>query len=97
MKLNLFRFILGIIAVTVAAVAVQQGEIPPYAGDGNPMHDGQPAWCQNTDSESHKHNCECQSMADKTCDKSMQESSKCKVYCRKTACKCKTTCDHPTE
>jgi hypothetical protein len=92
------RLTIATLALFTAAVALQQGDIPPT---NDPSHPGQPAWCQNTDSPEHKHNCECVDMnADPDqsghCDKSQQESAKCKVYCRKTACKCKTKCDRQT-
>jgi hypothetical protein len=91
------RLVLAAILLAFIAFALQAPQpIPPYAGDGNPLHDGQPAWCQNNDTAEYAHNCECMSMTDETCEKGMQESGKCKVYCRKKACKCKTKCDRQT-
>ena len=89
------KFIIPILFVfSVGLIGLQQSPIPPT---NDQTHKGQPSWCQNTDSPEHFHNCDCQDMADEKCDKSAQESSKCKVYCRKDACKFKTKCDHATQ
>lgn len=84
-----------LLAVVFLAFA-QQGQIPPYEGDGDPRHDGQPKFCQNVDSPQYVHNCECIDMADKSCDKSAQDTSKCRVWCRKKSCNCRSVCDHAT-
>jgi len=65
--------------------------IPPYEGDGNPQHDGQPRWCQATDGFGYKKNC---GICDTKCgpDGTGGESPKCKVYCRKGACRCHPEC-----
>ena len=89
------RIALSLVGCMAVGLALQQpGTIPPT---DDASHPGQPAWCQNYDdgpdsTSPKKHNCECIGMNDTTCDKSQQESNKCKVYCRKTACKCKTAC-----
>jgi len=80
-----------------AAFALQgPAPIPPYEGDGNPSHDGQPQWCQNVDSPANKGNCDCMDMADDQCDKAGRNTSKCKVWCRPSSCKCRTKCDRQT-
>ena len=84
-----------LLAVVFLAFA-QQGQIPPYEGDGNPQHNGQPKFCQNVDSPQYVHNCECQDMADKSCDKSGKDTSKCATWCRKPACRCRVACDRDT-
>ncbi len=98
MKLKL----LVLLALVTAALALQQTPIPPYPGDDNPSHDGQPMFCQNDDTKQHAHNCECLAMHhdDPECVMPTDEnqsygsdSSKCKTFCRKTACRCKTHCD----
>ncbi len=84
----------------------QPKPIPPFGGDGNPQHDGQPEHCQNHDHNGWLHNCDCRAGEEKHCPKdgSMEpesddgdeptgrESSKCKVYCRKDKCGCITPC-----
>ncbi len=77
--------------VALCLTAWQREPIPQYPGDDNPQHDGQPAHCQNMDSAKHAANCSCKSMNPdgESCD---QESSKCKVYCRKEACRCISPC-----
>ena len=95
------RTLTGAVALVITmglAVAFQSPRpVPPFEGDGNPDHDGQPVHCQNFDSTAYLHNCECMAMADdpKCEEKSANTSSenpKCKVYCRKTACRCKKKC-----
>ncbi|HXK07837.1 MAG TPA: hypothetical protein VMS37_35920 [Verrucomicrobiae bacterium] len=91
------RFVLAFSLMIITAVALQQAQpIPPFEGDGNSAHDGQPAWCQNADSGGYTHNCDCQpKMGDPECDTQGGggESSKCSVYCRKNACRCKRHCN----
>ncbi len=99
MKTRAFRITLAAIFIlTVAAIGFQLAPIPPYEGDGNDQHDGQPKWCQNVDSKTHAHNCDCKPMAgDPECkdgEGGGGESPKCKVYCRKTACRCLPGCGH---
>ncbi len=101
--------ILAIFILAVAALALQlpdPPEIPIFPGDGNPQHDGQPVFCQNHDGGGWKHNCECHSMnptheqckrdengADPDGQYHGPDTSKCKVYCRKTECRCVNHCE----
>ncbi len=63
--------------------------IPPYAGDGNPQHDGQPEWCQR-ESNHYKANCE---KCERTCDEGEEsEDSRCETNCRKGTCQCHPPC-----
>ena len=83
--------------ICVAAMLFAQTpgrEIPPYEGDDNPQHDGQPKWCQREDAGGFKKNCDCGMKCDR--DGNVAESSRCKTYCRKTACGCHGACV-PTE
>jgi len=89
------RYLLSLLVV-VAALALQSTPIPPYPGDGNSQHDGQPMWCQNSETGGFKANCSCVDKADVACDKTHKDSSKCKVWCRKSSCHCLTMCDHQT-
>lgn len=84
-------------------LAFQSGEIPPYPGDGNPQHDGQPMHCQNYHDSMFKANCDCQPHGDnkKECkDKEDEDGilgseympSKCKTWCRRPACHCSNGC-----
>lgn len=89
------RLTLGMMILVVVAFALQgPAPIPPFEGDDNPAHDGQPQFCINTDTREHLHNCSCRGMqAQNNCEEEGGgESSRCKVYCRKSACKCKTDC-----
>jgi hypothetical protein len=90
------RVVLAFSLTVFAALALQQAQpIPPFGGDGDSQHDGQPAWCQNSDSGGYTHNCDCQpKMGDQECktEGGGGESSKCSVYCRKNACRCKRHC-----
>jgi len=84
-----------LIALAAVALALQSpAPIPPFEGDGNPDHDRQPKWCQSHDDTNHVHNCDCRASH---CDPGEEapnagESPRCKVYCRKTACRCKNPC-----
>jgi len=95
---TLRRFVLACGLTIFTALALQQAQpIPPYEGDGDSQHNGQPAWCQNSDTGGYTHNCECQpTMGDPECKTEGGggggESSKCSVYCRKDACRCKRHC-----
>jgi hypothetical protein len=77
----------------VAALLWAQGEgreIPPFEGDGNSQHDGQPKWCQDGDRNGYKHNCACGMKCDE--DGNVVESSKCRAYCRPKSCFCSGMC-----
>jgi hypothetical protein len=89
------RLFLALLALLACGFALQQhAPIPPFEGDGNSQHDGQPAFCINTDTREHLHNCSCKGMlAEHNCEENGGgESSRCAVYCRKNACQCKTDC-----
>ncbi len=102
----MIKKLLSLAAVAVAAIALQAPApkpIPPFEGDGNSQHDGQPAFCVNSDHTGWKHNCTCKGMIepgqdrDKMCEGMLPgegggESAKCSVYCRKTACRCVDPC-----
>ncbi len=88
------------------ALSLAQIPIPEYPGDPDSgAHKGQPLWCQNYDTKLGAHNCECHYMnpTDKQCERHPNEpeldeptgpdTSKCKVYCRKTECRCKNHCE----
>lgn len=94
--------ILVLLALYVSAWAFQQTPIPPYPGDDNPSHSGQPLWCQNEGTTQHAANCACLAMHrdDPECimptdenQSSGPDGSKCKVWCRRHACRCRTHCD----
>lgn len=98
----MLKQILAVLCLYTAARALQQTPIPTYPGDDNPAHDGQPMFCQNDDTKAHAHNCECLAMRhdDPECVLPTEENqsrgsdgSKCKTYCRKTACRCRSHCD----
>src|ERR1700680_419831 len=64
-------------------------EIPTYPGDeGSGQHAGQPKWCQAKSDGTYKANC---GMCERTCTNGV-EDSKCKTYCRPTACRCHPEC-----
>lgn len=79
-----------------AALLFAQGEnpreIPPFEGDGNSQHEGQPQFCQAEDRGGFKKNC---GICDTMCgpDKRGQEDPKCKVFCRAGACRCHLNCN----
>ncbi len=83
--------LLSLMIFALCLTAWQQEPIPLYPGDEDRSHDGQPMHCQNMDTAKHAANCQCKSMNPdgESCD---TESSKCKVYCRKTACRCISPC-----
>lgn len=66
-------------------------EIPPFGGDGNPQHDGQPKFCQARDAGGFKKNC---GICDTMCGdgKTGGEDRRCAVYCRKNMCFCHPEC-----
>ncbi len=91
------KWIPAALLLLVGALLAWQGPapIPPFEGDGNPMHDAQPKWCQNTDTKTHARNCDCKPhMGDKECQEADRgaENSRCSVWCRKSACKCERDC-----
>jgi len=99
------RLAIGLLALLATAVAFQGG--PPIPPTDDPTHPGQPSWCQNTDGGGFVHNCSCKpsSMADPSCQRpegdqanpdegGRTEASKCSVYCRPKACRCKRSCEH---
>lgn len=94
------RIIPTALLLLVGALLAWQGPqpIPPFEGDGNSQHDGQPKWCSNVDTKTHSANCSCKPMmGDPECKNGEGgggESQKCKVYCRKTACRCLPGCGH---
>lgn len=76
-----------LLAVLVFAQTGQR-EIPAFPGDDNPAHDGQPLWCQATDTENHKKNC---GKCDHKCGE--DNDQRCKTWCRsRTACRCNPQC-----
>jgi hypothetical protein len=98
MRVAFHKHLMFCLIVTVAvALGFQTGpkQIPPFEGDGNTQHDGQPKFCVNTGKE-FLHNCDCQpKMGDPEChdpDKG-GENPKCSVYCRRNACRCQRGCE----
>lgn len=91
------RFIQGTLITFVLLFTlvsqVGQQEIPPA---NDPTHPGQPSWCQNFADKVFKSNCSCKpefgSEACKSGEKGGGENPKCKVYCRKSSCKCDSMC-----
>jgi len=83
-----------LLLLAVATAFQEPQPIPPYEGDDNPQHDGQPAFCINRSTREHIHNCACKGMlADHNCEQQGGgENSKCAVYCRKNACRCESDC-----
>lgn len=58
--------------------------------DHDDPHEGQPATCSNAKAETHK--CECQRATKCAKDQSKEEDSKCRTFCRPTACACRNHC-----
>jgi hypothetical protein len=89
-EVSRMKLVVSLLLVTLAFAL--QLPIPPFEGDGNPQHDGQPKWCQSHD-DSHVHNCDCRKME---CDPNGMpgggEHANCKVYCRPKACRCVKPC-----
>jgi hypothetical protein len=88
------RFLLAFTLLLVGAFALQEPvPIPPFEGDGNSQHDGQPQWCQSKDEDGFKANCSCMpAMSDPECKtKDGGDTYKCGTYCRH-ACKCRREC-----
>lgn len=83
-----------VFALALSLVALQKEPIPPYGGDDNPQHDGQPMFCVNHSNGKHAQNCSCRSMSadGEGCNPDGKESSACKVFCRKSACRCANPC-----
>ena len=92
MSIRAVAVLVGVLFVSVvlALWLFAQAPIPRYPGDDNPSHDGQPMWCQNHDTERHAKNCECKSMNPD--GEGCNDSGTCKVYCRKSACRCISPC-----
>lgn len=81
------RLALALFAVCVLLSQDGGKPIPPYAGDDNPQHDGQPKWCQNKAANGYRANCGCK----RSCDRN-DRGSDCVTYCRTPACKCDHGC-----
>ncbi len=90
----------------LAITLMSQATIPRFKGDGNPQHDGQPAWCQNYDARGYMHNCKCKGMITKEGKEREQckdmlpgekkgggESPTCSDFCRKESCRCMDPCE----
>ncbi len=59
---------LALLAVVTLAMALQAPQpIPPYPGDGNSQHDGQPNHCQSH-TDRYQANCDCKA---KSCEHTM--------------------------
>lgn len=91
------RLIPAMLLFLVGALLAWQGPkpIPPFEGDGNSQHDGQPAFCVNHDTKEWVHNCDCKPhVGDKECQDADRgaENSKCSVWCRRSACRCERDC-----
>jgi len=88
-----FLRVLAMLALAGLILAQGQGgrDIPPFGGDGNSDHDGQPSWCQARDVNGYKKNC---GICDTKCEigKSGEEDGRCKTYCRKGKCLCHPDC-----
>ncbi len=106
MKNKVLSFV-TLIGLYGSAVAFQR-EVPPYPGDDNPSHNGQPMICLNYDTKEFTHNCSCAAMnnEDERCkskdpenrdDYGMPHSGPyapaCKTRCRHDACECKRHCE----
>ena len=89
-----------LLVLALALTGFDKQPIPPFPGDGNPDHDGQPLFCQNYSDKTVDANCHCKAMNPEQCEEQqdsegegdVSESSKCKVYCRHSACKCQSGC-----
>ena len=91
------------------AIGFQQTPIPPYPGDDDPSHNGQPMFCQNYPTREHLHNCTCMAMGgeDERCKSKSPDQDRdeegyplngplakgCSTRCRKNACLCQRRCD----
>ncbi len=89
----------AIFIIAIGAIGFQLPQPPPYEGDGNPAHDGQPKFCINVDTDKNSHNCNCKPMVgDPECKDGGEggggESPKCRVYCRPKSCRCLPSCGH---
>lgn len=85
------------LTLACSLIGYQKTPIPPYRGDDNPQHDGQPMYCRNYETSQEAPNCACKAMAapGKECpedENAGDEPTKCAVYCRKTACQCERRC-----
>lgn len=75
--------------LTCVAVVLQPIPIPPFMGDGNPQHDGQPMFCQRHDSK-YKANCK---KCERRCENGEEtEDSRCATNCRRGTCECHPPC-----
>ncbi len=80
------------ILALLTLLAVQTPANPDdYVGPEDPAHQGQPKSCTNTPHvKAVKHDCKCEKKTPEACaPDSAMEDSRCYVYCRKPACKCK--------
>lgn len=80
------RFVELAAALVIAGALIAWQEIPP-ADDS--YHPGQPEWCQNFRTKLFGANCACK----RECKDGAAEDLKCKVYCRKHACRCDHKCE----
>ncbi len=81
---------MAVVTVALALQSPEPGLIPPYPGDDDPTHNGQPMFCQREDSRRFKANC---MKCENTCENGDEvETSSCQTYCRKGACLCHPPC-----
>lgn len=85
-----------LLALAVSATAWQKPKAPPFPGDGNPQHDGQPLVCINHSNgkyAKYAKNCSCRRMNPdgRTCTDERDMTS-CSTTCRKPACLCANPC-----
>jgi hypothetical protein len=93
----------GMIMIVAVWALQSPRPIPPFEGDGNSQHDGQPKFCQNSDTGGYVANCRCKPSSMEDCGKKAPEcdgdgnctgeSPRCSVYCRPKACRCSSYCD----
>lgn len=79
--------------MVLSLIAWQKEPIPKYEGDDNPSHDGQPSFCVNHSKGRHAQNCSCRYMnRDEESCTDDSSTGRCKVFCRKSACRCANPC-----
>ncbi len=52
-------FIFAMLLAVSPTPSFEKQKIPQYPGDDNPMHNGQPMWCQNFSTKEYEGNCDC--------------------------------------
>jgi hypothetical protein len=86
--------------VIVIAIAIAEKPIPKTK---DPMHEGQPSWCNNKSQQGYAANCNCEAENAEECTQPITKDNhgpmtiRCSTRCQKNKCTCKRHCSPETK